>query len=162
MNNKNSKIIVISVISAIIVVIVLWFAFENKSNPTNNITEENNTDVKVHEILTIEDDDGSKVNISESIKNAKFKIDGLEITNIKLSELVGQTNITAEVKNTTAKKIEGTDVKIILLDSNNKEIVSIDGYIGIVEPYGIAKLNSTTSLDYSNAYGIKIVKNEEK
>ena len=158
MNNKNSKIIVISVISAIIVVIVLWFAFENKSNPTNNITEENNTDVKVHEILTIEDDDGSKVNISENIKNAKFKIDGLEISNIKLSELVGQTNISANVKNNTDQKNGEINVRIILLDSNNAEIISMDGYIGVIEPYGETTLNSSTTLDYSEAYGIKIVK----
>ena len=49
---------------------------------------------------------------------------------------------------------------IIIYDENEKEITTIGGYIGEVNPGESIQLNSSATFDYANAYDFRIEKTE--
>ena len=124
----------------------------NKNNANNNVAPDDSKYAKSNE-------DGSKTNVSDKIKNAKFTIDGLEIKNIKLSEATSRTELTADVENNTSETKGDLSLKITLLNSKGDTILEMGGYIGTVEAGKTVQLNSSATLDYSEAYDIKIEKN---
>lgn len=104
------------------------------------------------------EEDGTRVNTSDKIKKAKFTVDGLEISNIQLSELVGKTSLTADVKNNTAEKKGDIELTITLYKKDGSVLVEMGGYIGTVEAGATSKIDAAATLDYANAYDIKIEK----
>ena len=101
---------------------------------------------------------GERENISEKIKNAKFEIEGLEFTNIKLSELAGKTNLTVDVYNGNSESKGDIELRNILLDKNGNVILEMGSYIGNIEPGQTFQISSSATLDYANAYDILIEK----
>ena len=85
-------------------------------------------------------------------------IDGLEISNIQLTEKDNVSILLGTVTNKTNETKGDYPVNIIIYDENEKEITTIGGYIGEVNPGESTQLNSSATFDYANAYDFRIEK----
>ena len=121
-------------------------------NQSQEAEEEEEKNVEVQ-------DDGTKVNKSEEVAKEK-EIDGLKIRNVTITGKDNQTYIVADVVNETDEKRGGYGVDITILDDDNEIMAIIGGYIDEVEPGQSIVLYATSTLDYANAYDIKIEKSE--
>ncbi len=157
---KKKSIIFLIVICMMSLLFVGCSLFENEDKKVNKpLDEHQNQEQKedVNEYIKTEDD-GTRVNTSDKIKNAKFTIDGLEISNIQLSELVGKTSLIADVKNNTQEKKGDIELLITLYKKDGSVLLEMGGYIGTVESGATSKIDAAATLDYANAYDIKIEK----
>lgn len=101
--------------------------------------------------------DGTKENTSEKLKEDK-NLDGLDITEIKLTENNQLTNLTGIITNNTDKIKGDYTAKIIFIDSKNNELSEMGFYIKQLQPGESMALNASTTFDYSNAYNIIFIK----
>ena len=73
----------------------------------------------------------------------------------------GQTLITADVTNNTGSDVTTiTPINITLLDDEGNEIVTLGGIIGDVKNGETIQLKAETTLDFANAYDMKITVQE--
>lgn len=161
MKSKKWLIVLAIAIIAIIIIFIIFKGGKNnneKNNTLNNVTILGGENAADTEFVNIEQD-GTKVNKSEKFATTK-KIEGLEISNIKLTEKGNLTQILADVKNTTDKKVEGFYVTITFLNKDGDMIVGIGGYIPTVEANGTATLNTNSTGDFANAYDYTITRSE--
>jgi len=142
---KKKKIIIIIAIVIILLTIFL-IAFFIKAN--NSDDEVQNFEIS---------DSGRKVNNSAKLAETK-KIDGLEITNIKLTERDNLTQLEGTITNTTDKEKEERVINAVLLNQKGKEMTTLGIYIKALKPGESTRLNASTTLNYVNAYNIKFVK----
>lgn len=157
---KKKNIVLLIVICMMSLLFVGCSLFENEDKKVNNPLDEHQKQEQkedVNEYIKTEDD-GTRVNTSDKIKNAKFTIDGLEISNIQLSELVGKTSLVADVKNNTQEKKGDIELLITLYKKDGSVLLEMGGYIGTVEAGATSKIDAAATLDYANAYDIKIEK----
>ena len=156
MKDKKWWIFIGIAIILIVVLLVYKSSLNNNEGKTNEQIVENTIigNTKIEE-------DGTKVNISEKFIETK-KIDGLEISNIKFSQKDNVTQILADVKNTTDKKVEGFDVMLKIMDKEGNMIIGLGSFIPTVEANGTATLNTTTLGDYVDAYDFEIIKTNAK
>ena len=84
------------------------------------------------------------------------KFNGLEFGNIQFTNKNGQSVLLADVKNTSGKATELQLVDITLIDKEEKEIVTIGGVITPLQDGESIQFNTSTTLDYSNAYDFQI------
>lgn len=150
---KNGKIfIILGSIVAVLVILnsIILVSTGYKMNQANkervkSVDEEN----KYVTILS----DGTKENTSEKLKEKK-SFDGLEITDIKLTENNQKTTLTGIITNNT-KKVKGDyEVNIIFVDSKNNELSEMSFLVKQLQPGESTTLNASTTFDYSNAYNI--------
>ena len=149
---KNGKKFIIGVIIIVTVAVIISaiFVVINSKKTKNKVAvksvdEEN----KFVNVLS----DGTKENTSERLNEDKT-FDGLDITEIKLTENNKLTKLTASITNNT-KKIKGDyTAQIIFVDSKNNELAEMGFYIKQLQPGESTSLNASTTFDYSNAYNI--------
>ena len=98
-------------------------------------------------------EDGTKINISPKI-NQDMKLNGLDIKNIQLTCKNGITTLLADVLNNTNKDLEMKNINIKLLDDDNKEIRTVNGYIPSLKIGETTKLNVSMSSNLIIAYDI--------
>lgn len=166
---KDKGALIICAVAIVLIIVLLVAKGGNKKQEQNNTqnnsvqnsvssnvdnTAENNTLV---EEFVEKQEDGSKVNTSEQLKKTKT-IDGLEITNIRLVESGGLSQIVADVKNTTSTTKGDFDITITALDKNGNKIASLSGYIDRVAPGKTAQLNASVTTDMANAYDFTVEK----
>lgn len=170
MKEQDKKFwIVVGVIAIILIVAIIAMAGGKEKAPDNQVepqknnavTQQNNVSGPV-ENTVIENfvqvqSDGTKVNQSEELKKVKT-LDGLEISNIQLTEKGNLSVLTADVKNTTTERKGDFGVRITLLDKDGKEMITISGYIDSVEPNQTVKMETSATTQLTNAYDFKIVK----
>ena len=150
--------IVLAIIIVLLIVIIVGVSGkkENKvdleQKPEVGAIEENKVEEFVEEKL-----DGTKVNTSSELSKTKT-IDGLEINNIRLIGSGNASQLIADVKNPTDKTLGDFEVKIVLIDKEGKELVTVGGHIDKVEPGETIELNSSVTVDVTNAYDFKISK----
>ena len=159
MNNKSVRILIVfGAMSMIFTGCSLFNDNEQVNKPQGEQHQrqevQEQQEIK-NEYITTEED-GTRVNTSDKIKRAKFTIDGLEISNIQLSEIVGKTSLKADVKNTTEEKKGDIELTITLCKKDGSVLVEMGGYIGTVEAGATSKIDAAATLDYANAYDIKI------
>ena len=156
--NKNSKII-IAIIAVWIILLIGIALFKNigKNNKNENmqteVTEENTTQEEFVQKL----EDGSKLNISEKLKEER-KLGNLEIKNIQLREEGKITTLIADVENPTKVKTEKKKVKVEILDKQGNVITELKGIIDPIEANGKAQINMAVTADVANAYDFKVSK----
>lgn len=139
---------VLALIVVLIIVIAIVVIFKT--------TKENKGEEKAEEYVEILDD-GTKLNVSEQLKESK-KIDGVEITDIQLTEQNGQSVLLANAINTTNTETVVMPINIIVLDKSGNEIGKIPGVIAPLKQGETKQLNVGITEDYSNAYDFKIEK----
>jgi len=149
---KNKRVVAILLIILLIVIcIVVWI----KSNDSTK-NEQNISNISNEEFVKIEND-GTKVNTSNKLKNDK-KIDDLILTNIKIETKNNETIFEAIVKNTTNETKGDYPIKLKIKDKEGNIIKEVSGYISSIEANDQSTLKIKTSYDFANAYDFEIAK----
>lgn len=170
--NEKKMIIIIIVIGLIIIGgIVLLRNIKSKENEQYNLqteknsiqenkSEENNqinNNSSIIDELTQISSDGTRVNISNKIKETKM-LDGLEINITQLIEKNNVTSLLGTITNKTNKVKGEYSIKIIAKDQKGNKIAEAGGYIGETKPGETTELNCSATSDYVNAYDLEISK----
>ncbi len=153
MKKKERRMILLLIIIGIIIIAILA-NMRNKKNAANTGTGENDRGEVVGEFVEVLED-GTKQNTSDKLNETKM-VSNYEISNIRLTVQDGQSLIFADVKNIGTEKADVKSIKLTLLDKSGKEIKTIDGVIGNVEPGQTVPLSIAHKEDFANAYDLKI------
>ena len=157
MKIKEKKIIIIVIILIFVLLIVKLLFSINSKNTKNENNQNQAENITANEEFVQILEDGTKLNTSTKMKETKI-IDGLEISNIQLTEKDNISKLLGTITNNTTETKGDYPVKIIIYDKDGKEIVTVGGYIGIIKPGESKQLNSSATFDYANAYDYKIEK----
>ena len=149
---KRGLLILILVVGVLVTIMLVSINKKNKTNIAsgqvgNNVVNEEN----YVEVL----DDGTKLNVSDKIKETKT-IEGLEISNVQITEKNNLTQILGTVRNTLSVKQEGFLANLSIVNSKGEELTKVQVYIGPLEPGASRQLNTMAVFDYTNAYDLKI------
>ena len=153
MKTKEKRMICILVIITVVVIggLLIW----RNNVRTNENKQEESEEPKEEYVQVLED--GTKLNISEKLKETKT-IDGIEITNIQLTEQGGQTMLLAQATNTKGVESPVVGINIIVVDKSGKEIGKIPGAISPLQAGETKQLIINITEDYANAYDFKVEK----
>lgn len=151
---EKQKTIIICIIALILILIITVVIIKNKKP---QVTQEISQGSEEIQNLAETHEDGRKINVSSKI-NEDRDFEGLLLQEIQLSSKNSETQLLANIKNNTSKPTEAMDIDVILLDKNGNEIVKLSGIIDALNPGEETKLNINSSLDYSEAYDLKIVR----
>lgn len=153
MKDSEKKMIIILIIVTVLIIggITLLTRGKGKEEPAG----ENETNTPEEEYVNVLND-GTKLNVSDELHKTKT-IDGLEISDLQLTERKNETLLLGTVKNTTAT-VQTTVFKIILIDKTGKEIKELTAYVEGLKPGESTELNISTTLDYANAYDFRLSK----
>ncbi len=154
MKDSEKKMIIILIIVAVVIIGGITLLTRNKRG-NGNQAGENETNTPEEEFVNVLDD-GTKLNTSEKLHNTKV-VDGLEISDLQLTERENETVLLGTVKNTTGT-VQTAVLKITLIDKEGKEIKTLTAYVEGVKPGESTELNVSTTLDYANAYDFKVSK----
>lgn len=157
--NYKIKLLTLLVIVAGIVIIIS----KNKPNSEQKENKETHLEETEYNYVLIDMNNTDNAQIVEGIKEntspnvSKDRIvDGIEITDIKLSAENGISNFTATVKNDTGKDFVGGIATIEFINNDGKKYASIDIYIPEVRNGEINLINAATTADITNAYDFTI------
>lgn len=164
--NKNIKKILFGCLTFSVMCVSMTGCFKKKGTYKENM--DNLDDTQINESVVDNDEfikyesDGTRVNVSANIANTTKKMGDLEFRNIRVSEIVNMTKISAEVYNTSSEKIIEKELYVRLLDKEGNVIVDISAILGTIEPGSYTTLNAQSTLDFANAYDIQFVEKEAK
>lgn len=150
--NEKKGIVILIIVGVMLILCINIFKGNGKDTEVNK--EKTN---RINEEFVQVLQNGTKLNTSEELKQVKM-IDGLQITNIQLTEKDGQTVLLADVTNTTNTDTRVIGINIIILDKQGKEIAKIPGVISPLKSGATKQLNVGITEDYSNAYDFKVEK----
>ncbi len=157
MKDNKKKVIIIALLILVILVGIKILIGNNKNRKNVNNANTSNAAIDEKNVKTLSD--GTRLNNSTKMQEIKT-IDGLEISNIQLTEKDNVSILLGTVTNKTNETKGDYPVNIIIYDENEKEITTIGGYIGEVNPGESTQLNSSATFDYANAYDFRIEKTE--
>ncbi len=155
---KNEKMLIaVLVIITLIVIIFAATRKDSKENPENpgTVTIDKTNEVIVEEKYVTTSEDGTKVNTSEALKANKV-VNGVEFSNIGLTQKNGETILTATVKNTGSSASEMFAVDITLIDDAGQDIVTIGGLVAPMEAGATSTFETSMTLDYANSYDFRV------
>jgi len=156
---KGKEIMIVSGIIIVLSLVIIIGVKVNQNNDSEYISPQvgANGQEKSPEEFVEQKLDGTKVNTSETLSKTK-QVEGLEVSNIRLTEKNNVSHIVADVKNSTSSEKGGFAVDIIVLDKQGKEIAKLGAYIDKVNPGATVELNTSATVDFANAYDFKISK----
>ncbi len=149
-DNEKKAIAVLVVITVILIIIAIIRGGGKKEE----IKDEKNAEVSEEEFVQLLDN-GTRLNTSEELKKTKT-IEGMEITNIQLTEKGNETLLLGNIKNTTQNTQGNFIANVIVLDEQGNEITTIEAYIGEIKPGESQQFSTSTTFDYANAHDFKI------
>ena len=155
MKDNKKKVIIIALLILVILVGIKILIGNNKNRKNVNNANTSNAAIDEKNVKTLSD--GTRLNNSTKMQEIKT-IDGLEISNIQLTEKDNVSILLGTVTNKTNETKGDYPVNITIYDENEKEITTIGGYIGEVNPGESTQLNSSATFDYANAYDFRIEK----
>ncbi len=156
MKKNEKRMILILVIITIIAIIALVMMNNGKKEKQVASTDAPEQEVPKEEFVDVLED-GTKLNKSEQLQKAK-KLEGLDITDFQLTENNNQTVLLGTITNNTNTKQGGYVADITILDKQGKKMITVQNYIGPLEPGQSTQLNTSLNLDYANAYDFTIAK----
>lgn len=151
-SNEKKALIILGVVVIVIIAIVFFVTRPKTENGDANIGTEN----KVVEEFVQTLEDGTKLNTSTKLSETKT-VNGLKIGNIQLTNKNNQSVLLADVENVSGKDTKVTIVDIVLVDKNGAELGKVNGIIGNLKAGEKTQLNTSTMIDYANAYDFRIV-----
>ncbi len=155
MKDNEKKAIAVLVAITIIVIIV---AIVRGSGNKEEVKQEKKAEVSEEEFVQLLND-GTRLNTSEELKKTKT-IDGMEITNIQLTEKGNQTLLLGKIKNTTDTIKGGFIANVTILDEKGNKIITIEAAINEIKPGESQQFSTSATFDYANAYDFKIEKKQ--
>ena len=126
---KDEKRWIVLLVAVLVIAIVLIVVFVTRPKEEEVVPQETPTygEEKSGE-YEVELSDGTKMNVSEELKKAKT-YNGVEISNVTLTEKDGVTILRGDVTNTGETVHERERVKITLIGANDEEVVEMTGTI---------------------------------
>lgn len=151
MKKNEKRMIVILIVITIIVIIIAIIMNNGKEEKV----EENNTLSKEEFVDVLED--GTRLNTSNQLKQKKT-IGGMEITDFQLTEKNNITLLLGKVTNISSTTQGGYPVNVKIIDKQGNEIITIDAFLGPLEPGQSTQFSTSATFDYANAYDFSITK----
>ena len=155
MKDNEKKLIAVLVTITVIVIII---AIARGTGKKEEVKEGEENTPPVEEFVQVLDD-GTRLNTSDDLKKTKT-IDGMEITNIQLTEKGNQTILLGTITNPTQTTKGGFIADVKVLDKQGNEIITIDALIGEIQPGQSQQFNTQATFDYANAYDFEITKKQ--
>lgn len=152
-NNEKRMILILIVIT--ILIFVVWRVVTKKDNKKDSEIQENS--ISEGEFTKVIDEEGTKVNTSEKLKEEKEAY-GFKITNISFEEKGGETILTATVTNNTGSNQKAFWGNIVLLNKSEIEIARIPVMITDTLNGETINVKATITESYANAYNFKLEK----
>ena len=159
MENKRKSLVSTIIIIVVIIAVTALAVFMIMKKGGTGVAQGNNTaenQATAEEFVKVLDN-GTKLNISSKLSETKV-VEGLEISNFQLTESGSQTVLLGKIKNNGSEARGGFEAAVTMLDKQGNEIVKLIAYIPQVKPGEEQQLNVSSTLDYANAYDIKIEK----
>ena len=154
MKESEKKMIIILIIVAVVIIGVITLLTRNRGKEQTPAGG-NETNEPAEEFVQVLDD-GTKLNTSEELHKTKM-LDGLEISDLQLTERGNETVLLGTVRNTTST-VQTSVFNITLIDKTGSEITTLQAYIEGLQPGASTELNVSTTLDYANAYDFRVSK----
>lgn len=155
---KNEKIFVgVIALIAIVIIVGLLIARNSRRQQSANAGEDENY---VEEEFVQRLEDGTRLNTSEQLQTTK-RVEGVEITNIQLTEKDNLSDILATATNVTDQEQQGLLVDVKILDKEGKELTTIRGIIGKLEPGESTEFHANATFDFANAYDFTVTKADD-
>ena len=151
---RKIRIAIFGIIIIIVFIGLLKIIFKKDTKNTENSKNEFTLYDSTIADYVKQSENGTKINISPKI-NQDMKLNELDIKNIQLTCKNGITTLLADVLNNTNKDLAMKNINIKLLDENNKEIRTVNGYIPALKIGEITKLNVSMSSNLIMAYDIQ-------
>ena len=145
-----NKVKVISVIAVIILIVIVVVISVKKINSGKSVQTEE---------FVSTSPDGVRTNTSNKFHETKT-FEGIEISNISLSENNGTTDLSATLKNVSDSKQGGYEIKLKIIDKDNNELLSIPVYVAELEPQATTEFITSARFDFANAYDFTVEKSE--
>lgn len=159
---KKKEKLLIAVLVLITVVVIVFAATRNKENTQGDVLSNagvsdnvENLQEPVEEKYVTTSEDGTKVNTSEALKANKV-VNGVEFSDIQLTQKSGETVLTATVKNTGSAATEMFAVDITLIDDAGQDIVTVGGLVAPMEAGATSTFETSMTLDYANSYDFRV------
>lgn len=161
MKSEEKRMIGVLILITIVVIIVGIVMSINKGKKDEQgnkvvVGEGKGNTGKVEEFVSLQED-GTKVNTSNKLKETKT-YDGLEIGNLQLTMKDNVSVISGEIRNVSDTARGGYPVSLVILDKEGNEIITIGAHIQNLEPGQTARLDTSATFDFANAYDFKITK----
>ena len=161
---KSKGAIAVCAVAIVLIIVLLVVQGGNKepvnnavnNEPANNVSEQAQNNTVTEEFVETQTD-GTKVNTSEQLKKTKT-IDGLEISNIRLIENGGLSEIVADAKNTTSSTIDELSMTITVLDKEGNTMATLDTSVYSVGAGKTTTLHAAVTDDIANAYDFTVTK----
>lgn len=155
---KKVKILIILLLLLVVSIIVIAILLLNKQKlheEQNKISvNQQEQSVGVNDFVqTFED--GTKLNISPKLNEEK-EVGGLKFRNIQFTERNNQSLLLADVTNNSEKALDVTLINITLLRKDGSEIAKFSGIISALQSGETTQFTTSVSLDYVDAYDLKI------
>ena len=150
---KKEAIFILFLIAIVVAIIVMGAVKNNKGKKANEKEGENKVNYEVLE-------DGTKLNKSSKVNEDKT-YNGLKFSNIQLTENGDLTSLVADVTNTTSTAT--SDFTMVDLTFYDESGNSLGSTIGLIKPLAAGEttqLNASLTLDYANAYDLKITEHK--
>lgn len=167
---KNSRIILISIVTIVLLVIIgisIYFLLKNNKNvdELENKQEENNQEestslIDYENMNNVELIDGEKKNNSKALLEEK-DFNGLKVKDIKLEEIKGTTNFTAKLENNTDEDFKSCIIVLIFINEDGTEYARLEGSIPDIPKGKSTILDASTTSDITNAFDFRIEENND-
>ena len=154
MKKEEKRRIALLLVLLLIVVIVKVRMGKGGENSDTDISVGTPDKVKEEFVEVLED--GTKLNKSEQLSQAKT-VGALEFNNIQLTNQNGQTLLLADVKNTSSEATKMQLVDVVILDKNGGQLGTVVGVVAPLEAGQSIQFNTSMTMDYANAYDFQIV-----
>ena len=154
MKDSEKKMIIILIIVAVLIIGGITLLTKNKGGNANQAGG-NETNTPEEEFVNVLDD-GTKLNVSEELHKTKV-VDGLEISDLQLTQKGNETLLLGKVTNTTSVA-QTKVIKITLIDKTGKELETLPVYVEGLKPGESTELIASCTLDYANAYDFRVSK----
>lgn len=148
--NKNVKRIALGCLTFGLMCVSMTGCFYEKETYNDDVKEANDEFVKYEA-------EDTRVNVSPNIVNTVKKMGDLEFRNIRISELIDITSISADVYNASSETIFEKEFYIRLVDKEGNTLTEFKSSVGTIPPGGTSVLSTSVVLDFANAYDIQFV-----
>ncbi len=149
--NQDEKRWIVLLVAVIIIAVVFFVVLGIEKNNQENVAEVPQNDQQNEEQYTVELDDGTKLNTSESFNSNKTFGD-FEVSNIQYTTRPdGMTVLLADVTNKGDTRYDVQEITIKILDENGEVMTEAHPLIDAMNPGETAKINVSFTADISNA-----------
>lgn len=142
--------ILVAITAVVIIIAIMMNVNKSKEGTTEKEMKQTESTISLF-------DDGTTLNNSAKLQETK-KLEGMEISQIQLTQKNGETQLIATITNTSSTDQGDYPVIVKMLDKEGKEVGTMNGYIGKIKPQNSIKFSTEATLDSSNVYDFTITK----